>query len=81
MMVESELRGADRLQHRIAQALAIVDLFAVRGFEQQAAELEDLQEYAVACLDRMIVDMRRVGKVPARRRLFRYRLLIACQGR
>ena len=40
MVVEREARRADRLQHRVAQPLAIVDLVGVGGLEQQAAQVD-----------------------------------------
>ena len=35
VMIERVARRSDRLQRRIAQPLAVVDLFAVGGLEQQ----------------------------------------------
>jgi hypothetical protein len=65
MVIESESGRADRLEHRVAQALAIVDLFGVGGLEQEPSQVEGLHQQAVAGLDRMIVDMPRIGQVVA----------------
>ncbi len=71
-MVYGEARRAYRLQHRVAQPLAIVDLVGVGGLEQQAAQ-------AMTCISKpsrvtmvLSVDMVAVGQVPAHRRFLRY---------
>ena len=66
VMVEREARRADRLQHRVAQPLAIIELVGVGGLEQQAAQVDDLHQQAVARLDRMIVDVPGIRQVVAR---------------
>ncbi len=81
MVVEGEARRADRLQHRVAQALAVVDLLAVGGLEEEAAQMDHLHQQAVAGLDRVVVDVARVGKVLAGRQLAGDDPGVAGQGR
>ena len=81
MVVDGEARGSDRLQHRIAQALAVIDLLRVGGLEQQAAHVDDLHQQAVASLQRMVVDMPRIRQVAAGRLLAIGGATVAGQGR
>ena len=81
MMVEREARRADRLEHRVAQPLAVVDLLAVGRLEQQAAQMDHLHQQAVAGLDRVIVDVAGVGEVEPRRPLARDDPRLSGQGR
>ena len=63
MVIEGEARRAYRLQHRVAQPLAIIELVRVGGLEQETAQVDELQQQAVARRDRMIVDMPRIRQV------------------
>ncbi len=56
-MIKREARRTDRLQHHVAQPLAIVDLLGVGGLEQEAAKADDLHQQTVARGDSMIVDV------------------------
>jgi len=64
-----------------AQPLAIIELVGVGGLEQQAAHLDELHEQAIACLDREIVDVARVGQLLPRRLLPRGHPRIGDQAR
>ena len=81
VVIEGEARRADRLQHRVAQALAVIELVRVRRLEQQAAQVDELHQHAVARLDRVIVDVARIRKMMAGRALALDRLPVAAQGR
>ncbi len=81
MMIEGIARRADRLQHRVAQQLAVIELVAVGGFEQDAAQADHLHQQPVARLDRMIVDVARIGQMLARRHLAVTRRRAGLQGR
>ena len=81
MVIEREARRSDRLQHRVAQPLAVIDLLGVGSLEQQAAEVDDLHQHAVAGLDRVIVDMARIREVVSRGLLAGDYPPIAGQGR
>src|SRR3954464_2677271 len=81
VVVEREARQADRLQSRVAQPLAVVDLLAVGGLEKEAAKMDRLHQQAVARLDRMIVDVARVGEVETCRLLARDDPRLPGQGR
>ena len=80
-MIDREARRADRLEHRVAQRLAVIDLVGVGGLEQQAAQLDHLHQQPVARLDGVVVDVPRIGKVMPRRFLARDRPPVVGQGR
>ena len=63
MGVERKARRADGAQHRIAQLRAVIELIAVGGLEQQAAEMDGLHQQAVAQLERLRIDVPRIGQV------------------
>ena len=69
VVVDREPRAADRAQHRVAQLGAVVELVAVGGLEQQAAEVDRLHQQPVARLQRDVVDMARVRQMRAGRLL------------
>ena len=81
VVIEREARGADRLQHRVAQPLAVIELVRVRRLEEQAAQVDELHQHAVARLDRVIVDMARIRKMMPAGALALDRLPVAAQGR
>jgi len=81
MVVEREARGSDGLQHRVAQPLPVIDLVRIRRLEQKAAQVDHLHEQAVASLDRVIVDMARIGQMLTRRALARDGIAPAVQAR
>ena len=81
MVVECKARRADRLQHRVAQALAVVELFRVSRFEMQSAQMDGLHQQPVAGSQRMFVDMAGIGQMIACRLLTRHDLGVAGQGR
>ena len=81
MIIDGEARGTDRLQHRVAQPLAIVQLLGVGRLEEQAAQMDDLEQHAVARLDSVIVDVARIGQMPSGGCFARDDLGIARQGR
>ena len=62
MMIEGEARRSDRLQHRIAKFLAIVDLIAVRRLEQEPVQAQHLHQSSIAQDDCVRVDLRRIGQ-------------------
>ena len=80
-MIDGVARRADRLQSGIAQLLAVIDLVGIGGLEQEATDLDHLQQQSVTGLDRMIVDMASVREVPPGRLLARRGSGIARQGR
>lgn len=81
VVVDGEMRGADRAQHRVAQFGAVIEFVGIRGLEQQPAEADGLHQRAVARLDGDIVDMPQIGQVRPRRFLARYGSLVPGQGR
>ena len=81
MVVDREARRADHTQHRIAQFGPVIELVPIRRFEQQPAQSHGLHKQSVARLDRVRVDMARIGQMRARRHLERGNLGIAGQGR
>ena len=81
MVVEREARRADRLQHRIAQHLPVVEFFAVGGLEQHAAQGYHLKQQAIAGFDNMIVALCCVRQVRARRLFAGDDFGVAGQGR
>ena len=81
MVVDRKARRADRAQHRIAQFGPVIELVAIRRLEQQSAQAQGLHQQTVARLDRVRVDMARIGQMRPRRHFARGHLGIAGQGR
>ncbi len=81
MVIERKARRSDRLKHRIAQRFAIVQVLAVGGLEQHAAQGYNLQQQAVAGLDSKIVALRCVWQVRASGLFAGDDFGIAAQGR
>jgi hypothetical protein len=69
MVKERKAWITDRLEHRVAQLLAVVYLLGIGGLEQKTTQCHDLHEQPVSGLDRMPVDMPREWQVTASRRL------------
>src|SRR6202000_2610979 len=57
VMIKRKARTGESPQFRLAQRLAVIDLFTVRGLEREANKLDELQQQTVAGFDGMVVDM------------------------
>ena len=58
MMVKRKPRRPDRLQHGVAQRLAIIDFLGVGGLEQQPIERQYLHQATIAQQQGILVDLR-----------------------
>lgn len=80
-MIKRKAGRPDRLKCRVAEQFPVVQLIGIGGLEQQPAELDDLHQQPVACLNRPIVDQSGVGQAFAGAGFARETPLIGGQAR
>ena len=78
MVIDGKAGAAERPQHRLPDRLAVVQFVGVGGFKRQAGQMDELQQQPVAGLNRVIIDMARIGQPVASPRLSRSDGVSAC---